>query len=856
MQRTLIDNRTIRVFISSTFEDMNDERTELMKKTFPRLRVMAAERDVTLTEVDLRWGITQQDSESGKVVKICLQEIENSIPFFIGIIGNRYGWIPSAGDIEEGTYERFGQVRSYVERKLSVTDMEMQFGVLDRTDADMNAYFFIKGEDVSEIEILKRYPTETPETLKKLAELKKAVRENKKYPVFTYSDPEDLANQVLAAFTKLLDDLFPVGELSALEKERLEQRALLNKLTRGYIPVKDNIERLDIFLSDENQQFLIVIGESGLGKSALVANWVKKLSNQQVFERGTCQSADCKIVYPFISLSGNIKSLGEVFYSICAELKDHFKLEEPSDEREKGRWGMNDKNTLEMIFSRIPADKARCLIILEAVNLLEKDKVEDILWLNPPRNIKFLITTLPEDTNVSFFKLRGYPVYNLLPLGLEQRRDLVQKYLKSYYGKQLSEEEETAIISGSQCYNTRILLTILDELISFGSYEHLENRIQYLLEPSNHSIFYQRILDIYEDDYGESIVSHVLSLISLSRHGLTENAIISIAGLKPLQWSQLYCRLLSHLYVNMGHVTLSYDFSKAVQQRYLDGQPKEERKWRNEIVDYSQSLGTSDSIAEIVFQYENTVIDNQTLYEFVMSSETFKYMYLYRNKTLYRWWKGLICDHSGKYKLDDYLNLTNNDIRQDFTLYRELADFSKRLCPELSSLFINRAITCLDSLDGTKYVQALNSIAYYFSMAGDKYKAIEYKEKALRIRIALSGEKAPITLESYCSIALEFSRLGYHQKAVECLEKAVPIIHKLPPLFEIKLGDEYVLLGQYQKALCCYENSLDRLMRRLPRNERDREIFLHLNPSRMAEVKKVQQKIDKIRLLISNSNPK
>ena len=53
-----INNRVIRVFISSTFRDMQDERDELMKKTFPVLRRKAAERDVTLTELDLRWGIT------------------------------------------------------------------------------------------------------------------------------------------------------------------------------------------------------------------------------------------------------------------------------------------------------------------------------------------------------------------------------------------------------------------------------------------------------------------------------------------------------------------------------------------------------------------------------------------------------------------------------------------------------------------------------------------------------------------------------------------------------------------------------------------------------------------------------
>ena len=52
MKSYLIENRQIRVFISSTFRDMQDERDYLMKRTFPKLRKFAAERDVTLTELD------------------------------------------------------------------------------------------------------------------------------------------------------------------------------------------------------------------------------------------------------------------------------------------------------------------------------------------------------------------------------------------------------------------------------------------------------------------------------------------------------------------------------------------------------------------------------------------------------------------------------------------------------------------------------------------------------------------------------------------------------------------------------------------------------------------------------------
>lgn len=86
---SVIDNRSIRVFLSSTFRDMQDVRDYLMRRTSPKLRQLASARDVMLTELDLRWGITEGESKSGKVMDICFREIENSIPFFIGIVGNR-----------------------------------------------------------------------------------------------------------------------------------------------------------------------------------------------------------------------------------------------------------------------------------------------------------------------------------------------------------------------------------------------------------------------------------------------------------------------------------------------------------------------------------------------------------------------------------------------------------------------------------------------------------------------------------------------------------------------------------------------------------------------------------------------
>src|SRR4051812_42798655 len=57
--------RVVRVFVSSTFRDMFAEREELVKQVFPRLRKLCEERDVSWGEVDLRWGITEEQAQRG-----------------------------------------------------------------------------------------------------------------------------------------------------------------------------------------------------------------------------------------------------------------------------------------------------------------------------------------------------------------------------------------------------------------------------------------------------------------------------------------------------------------------------------------------------------------------------------------------------------------------------------------------------------------------------------------------------------------------------------------------------------------------------------------------------------------------
>ncbi len=47
-----------------------------------------------LVDVDLRWGVTEEQAERGEIFPVCLEEIDRCHPYFIGLLGERYGWVP------------------------------------------------------------------------------------------------------------------------------------------------------------------------------------------------------------------------------------------------------------------------------------------------------------------------------------------------------------------------------------------------------------------------------------------------------------------------------------------------------------------------------------------------------------------------------------------------------------------------------------------------------------------------------------------------------------------------------------------------------------------------------------------
>ena len=119
------------IFISSTFNDMHAERDYLIKRVFPAVRAFCGGYKLNLLDVDLRWGITEEDASKNKrVVEICLSNLDRCRPFFIGLLGQRRGWVPGPRDISPETLSLFPGLSRYLGRN-SITELELIHGILE-----------------------------------------------------------------------------------------------------------------------------------------------------------------------------------------------------------------------------------------------------------------------------------------------------------------------------------------------------------------------------------------------------------------------------------------------------------------------------------------------------------------------------------------------------------------------------------------------------------------------------------------------------------------------------------------------------------------------------------------------------
>ncbi|MFC1892852.1 DUF4062 domain-containing protein [Chloroflexota bacterium] len=614
------DWSTVRVFISSTFRDMHAERDHLVRVVFPELKERCRQRHVRLIEVDLRWGVTEQQAEGGEALDICLDEIDSCRPFFLGLLGHRYGYIPPGEKHSITAHEIYhGVLHNYLPRQVvdlqpivkgileGRTLLKEQVTCLERCyhwDADKGKYLLQQGITSEDREMLHSifagysiyqrdrsffffrsqsltkklsqqsgskvedyFETEEAAT-DKLGTLKKDVIDAG-LSHFEYNDLETFGQMVLDTLWQHIDSEFPV-ERAPEEHDWLQEEAEFHELfmedrTRRFVGRSHILKRMHAFVDEDSDSRLMVItGEPGSGKSALISRFTEEVNR--------CHP-DWLILSHFVGASPSSTSLRRTLRGLCAQLNRVLGSEEEVPEEYK---------ELAQLFPELlqkASETRRTLIIIDALNQFERiDNAHTMRWLphKLPENVKVVVSTLAGET-LDALKARtvGPWLEELTGLTEPEIKEFVNTYLKEIRKDFPTSNIREAFFENIKAGNPLYILVALEELRVFPVYEELGERINSL--PDTVSELFAQVLERIEGDFSRPLVRDFTSLIACGRQGMTGEELQTL--LKEYTFEigidKLVAKLPDMLFSRLRRAFSAYLFERSGVIDFFHGQLKE-----------------------------------------------------------------------------------------------------------------------------------------------------------------------------------------------------------------------------------------------------------------------------------------
>lgn len=565
------DDRQIRIFISSTFRDMQAERDILIKEIFPQLRKLCEERAVTWTEVDLRWGITTEQAAEGKVLPLCLAEIHRCRPYFVGLLGERYGWVPAPDSVPTELLESQPWLRQHLEH--SVTELEILHGVFSREPMHGHAYFYFRDPNYVESVPAKQrrdFAPESDDSARKLARLKQRIRGARDEQVCelreNYSAPKQLGEWILEDFIRLIDRLYPKDQTpDPLDQEAARHEAYARSRRLAFVGREDLLRRFSEHAMVPGKP-LVLTGESGCGKSALLAEWLAHWRRSH---------SEDLIIQHYIGSTPDSASWQGLVCRILGELKRAFTIQDDIPRQADAlRTALND-------WTVKAAGSRRVIVVLDALNQLADDgAARQLGWLPSvfPANFCVLVSSLPGES-LDVLDTRGWPKVNAPLFGQADIAPASLAYFKTF-SKTPPPDLVEMLVSTPATRNAVYLRTVLDELRQLGLHAALKAKAADYLSASNLPDLFDRIVTRWHDDFGKdpeypNLVRRSLCLIACARFGLAESELLDLLGknCQPLPrrpWAPFYLAAENALALRAGLITFGHDYLRAaIQKRWL-----------------------------------------------------------------------------------------------------------------------------------------------------------------------------------------------------------------------------------------------------------------------------------------------
>jgi len=832
---------TVRIFISSTFRDMHAERDYLVRMVFPELRERCAKRRLHLVDIDLRWGVTEEEAEQGKVLEIILDEIDRSRPFFIAILGERYGSVPDeVPDDAESAHPWLPEYPGH-----SLTALEIIHGVLRNPDTARRSFFYFRDPQfIPQVPESRRadFTAESPEAARKLAALKDEIRSSgrpvmENYPC-RWDDVEERPVDLDVFGERVLEDLWaatcaeypeeaPEPDPLAIEHDLHE--AFAEERSRLHVGRVVEAARLTEYVLGTDRRPVVITGESGCGKSAFLASWCRQYA---------AENPDDFVLAYFIGASPDSTNHFRLLRNMCEELKRRFDLKEEIPEGEKKL-----SETLAMLLvaasrseraqvplwgrllrkPQVEAGARRIVIVLDALDqLLPLEAAHGLGWLLDymPEKARLVVSSLEGDC-LDVLRRRGAEEIALPPLSVDERRQIAQTVL-SEWRRKLDDRQTAALLAHLAVENPLYLRVALEELRLFGVFERLTARIEALAEDVPG--LFNQVLARLEEDHGRHLVAEAFTLLGCSRYGLSEPELLDLlAGEGEEQfpralWARLARSARAYL-VQRGDLIGFFhrQLADAVAARYLVRENKHAK-----LAAYFEQAPLERKLDEYPYQLQHAE-QCQALAAALSDLDFFDHAWEQDRK--YEWmgyWRSL----EGRFEPGPCYQAavearenTEPDSKGVARLLNNIGDFldDMGLYPSASP-FKERALAIHERVlgPGHPYVaSSLNNLALLYYEQGKYAEALPLYERALAIREQALGPGHPDVASSLNNLALLYSNQGKYAEALPLIEHALAIWeralgsdHPYVASSLINLAELYQEQGKYAEALPLFERAL------------------------------------------------
>jgi tetratricopeptide (TPR) repeat protein len=554
------------IFVSSTFRDMHAERDHLARWVFPELQEEMRQRRHDLVPIDLRWGVEtlsldEQRAKELLVLKVCLDEIDRSRPFFICILGDRYGWIPAEERMRAATRE--AGFETDVTGK-SVTALEIEYGVLARAEQRGRSFFYYRDPlpydqmDPATVAAYSDAHASFPgarEAYSRLQTLKARIEHELPDRVRHYRaswDADQCRVVGLEPFGRMvLEDLrreleqetrpfLAVPPLTWQEQERAALETFVHERIHTFVGRETLLHELEVLARSSTVETghwgACVVGPAGSGKSSLFAALLHRLQARN----------DMLVLAHSAGTTPRSSVVDLLLRRWTGELAQHLGIEEPVSKAAGSENAQLEERAeaFAVLLSQAAADQ-RIVLLVDALDQFARTPVARYLtWLPHlwPRNARLIVTTQSGTEADVLARRHGVRRIDLPVLSEEEERGIIQAVCDRYH-RTLHPEVASILLrkvrpSGTAAAGNPLWLHLaMEELLlldedDFGLLAEYrgtdEEKLHALLVNTAHgfppdiSSLYATLLQRTEEAYGQAWARAFAGLLAICRSGLRE----------------------------------------------------------------------------------------------------------------------------------------------------------------------------------------------------------------------------------------------------------------------------------------------------------------------------------------------